>query len=65
MPVGKLKALAGEGGLQPSALLTVLAGVTLSDICDKSLAESCRLPMSRQRGVRAAALLLDSSVAFS
>lgn len=64
MLVGKLKALAGEMVLQPSAPFTVLAGVTSSDSCSRSLAESCRLPMSWQRGVRAAVLPLDSPVAI-
>lgn len=65
MPVGKLKALSGELVLQPSSPFTVLAGVTSPGSCNRSRAESCRLPRSRQRGVRAAVLLLGSPVAIS
>lgn len=53
--VGKLKAPAGEEESDPP--LTVLAGVSSSGTCDRSLVESCRLPRSWQRGVKAALLL--------
>lgn len=55
MPVGKLKALAGEDS--PNSPGIVLAGVSSSGTCDRRLAESCRLPRSWQRGVKAALLL--------
>ena len=56
MPVGKLKAVAGEEESEPP--LTVLAGVTSSGTCDRSLADRRRLLRSWQRGVKAALLLL-------
>lgn len=55
LPVSKLKAPAGDEESDPP--LTVLAVVSSSGTLDRSLAESCRLPRSWQRGVKAAWLL--------